>query len=134
MLDTNSDLQVAAASDVFPCRVVLPAEWKDFFQRRGPQLHYGEDNRRYIRTHFPTKALMEIGSTHASIPREFERHVVLMKDISRQGVGFLHSVQLFPNERVELIFPTGRRSYLVVRCLRHNDLCFEIGAELVAPR
>ena len=132
MLDPNSDSPLAVATNVFPCRVVLPAEWTDFFERRGPQLHYGEDSRRFIRTHFPAKALMELGATHASIPREFERHVVLMKDISRGGVGFLHSAQLYPNERVALVFPTGRRSYIVMRCLRHNDLCFEIGAELAA--
>jgi hypothetical protein len=37
---------------------------------------------------------------------------------------------LFPGERVELTLPTGRRHYLVVRCVRHNERCFEIGTEL----
>jgi hypothetical protein len=134
MLASNPENQLTIPRDVQACRVVLPAAWTDFFERRGPQLHYGADNRRFIRTHFPTQALMELPGTHPSIPREFERHVVLMKDISRQGVGFLHSAQLYPGERVTIIFPTGRRDYMIVRCLRHNDLCFEVGAELVATR
>ena len=65
-----------------------------------------------------------------AIPRADAKHVVLMKDLSRQGVAFLHAAQLFPGERVELTLPTGRIAYTVVRCLRHNHRCYEIGAEI----
>jgi hypothetical protein len=49
-------------------------------------------------------------------------------DISRSGIAFLHSEQLFPGERVSLWLPIGKRSYVVERCVEHNDSCFEIGA------
>src|SRR5437773_1418339 len=84
------------------CPVVLPPEWKDYFQRRGPQAWQGDEIRRYVRSHFPMPALLEVKTTLPAIPREPARHAVLMKNISRQGSSFLHADQLYPGERVEL--------------------------------
>ena len=120
------------ALDALPCQVVLPPKWNDFYQRRGRQTGTGQgaEIRRFVRSHFPTRALLELTTSLAAIPRDFAKHVVLMRDISRQGASFLHFAQLFPGERVELTLPTGRIPYTVVRCLRHNDACYEIGAEI----
>ena len=57
-----------------------------------------------------------------------------MKDISRGGAGFLHSAPLYPGERVRLGLPTGSLDYIVVRCARHHELCYEIGAEIATGR
>jgi hypothetical protein len=130
MLAADRLEKMKAALEALPCPVVLPAEWKDFFQRRGPLTGTGDDGRRFVRQHLPMRALLELTTSLAAIPREYGRHVVLMRDISRQGASFLHAVQLFPGERVELTLPTGRIPYTVVRCLRHNDRCYEVGAEL----
>jgi len=130
MLDANRLQKLKAMLDMLPCRVVLPSEWKDFFTRRGPLTSLGDEYRRFVRQHFPSRALLELATSIVAIPRASAQHVVLMKDISRQGVSFLHAAQLFPGERVELTLPTGRLLYTVVRCLRHNHRCYEIGAEI----
>jgi hypothetical protein len=130
MLAADRLEKLKAALESLPCPVVLPSEWKDFFQRRGPLTAIGDDGRRFARQHFPMRALLELTTSLAAIPREYGRHVVLMRDLSRQGVSFLHAAQLFPEERVELTLPTGRILYTVVRCQRHNDRCYEVGAML----
>jgi hypothetical protein len=130
MLDAARNESVNKPLAAQGCPVVLPSEWKDYFERRGPQTWQGDEIRRYVRSHFPMPALMEVTKTLPALPREAARHVVLMKNISRQGSSFLHADQLFPGERVELTLPTGRRAYTVVRCVRHNARCFEVGTEL----
>lgn len=130
MLDAVGLEEVNEALDAPPCRVVLPPAWKDDFTRRGPQPVRLDEDRRYVRSRLRMQVLMDLTTTIPLVVRTCEKHVVLMKDISRDGVGFLHSAQLFPGERVQLWLPTGRREYTVVRCLRHNDSCYEIGAEL----
>jgi hypothetical protein len=130
MLDADRFKKLKAMLDALPCRVVVPSEWKDFFTRRGPMTSLGDEYRRFVRQHFPSRALLELTTSIAAIPRADAKHVVLMKDLSRQGVAFLHATQLFPGERVELTLPTGRIAYTVVRCLRHNHRCYEIGAEI----
>ena len=130
MLDRVRREELNPPVDSLPCPVTLPPEWKDFYRRRGPQQSQPGDNRRFVRSHFPTKALIEVEQTLPAFPRPRETHVVLMKDLSRQGVGFLHAAQLFPGERVRLSLATGRLVYMVTRCIRHNDACYEIGAEL----
>jgi hypothetical protein len=130
MLDAARHENLNVRPDARSCPVVLPPEWSDYFQRRGPQTWQGDEIRRYVRSHFPIPALLEVTTPLRAIPREPARHVVLMKTISRQGSSFLHADQLYPGERIELTLPTGRREYMVVRCVRHNDRCFEIGTEL----
>jgi hypothetical protein len=130
MLDANRLKKLKAVLNALPCRVVVPSEWKDFFARRGPLASLGDEYRRFVRQHFPSRALLELTTSITAIPRADAQHVVLMKDLSRQGVAFLHVAQLFPGERVELTLPTGRIAYTVVRCLRHNHRCYEIGAEI----
>lgn len=130
MLDAARLQKLKKALDALPCQVVLPKEWGDYFQRRGPQTWQGDEIRRYVRSHFPTRALLELKTTLPAIHRCHEKHVVLMKTISRQGSSFLHFSQLFPGERIQLLLSTGRISYTVVRCVRHNDRCYEVGTEL----
>ncbi len=120
-----------AAVEALPCRVVLPAEWDDFYQRRGVVAPRDGDSRRFVRQHLPTRALLELATSLAAIPRDYAKYVVLMKDISRKGASFLHIAQLFPGERIELTLATGRIPYTVMRCRRHNDCCYEIGADIV---
>jgi hypothetical protein len=130
MLDAVRLEELNEALDALPFHVVLPPEWKDYFTRRGPLPSQKDENRRYVRSYFRMQARMDLTQTLPLIPRAREQHIVLMKDVSRQGAGFLHSAQLFPGERVRLWLPTGCREYSVVRCARHNDSCYEIGAEL----
>lgn len=131
MLDALRRDDLAALLKALPCRIVVPAGWKKDFARRGDlPTAFHDDTRRFARAACPAAAILEIESTLPAFPRDQEPHSILLKDISRQGVAFLHHEQLFPRERVQLLLPNGRLTYVVCRCLRHNERCFEIGAEL----
>ena len=132
MLDAVRLREMTVALDALPCRVTLPPGWRDIEQRRSSQVWPGDNRRRYVRSRFPMRAIMELLGTLPAVPRGPEEHVVLMKDISRGGAGFLHAAHLYPGEHVRLWLPTGCVTYTVVRCQRHNDSCYEIGAE-IAP-
>jgi hypothetical protein len=132
MLDAVRLKEMTMALDALPCRVVLPPGWKDVYQRRGSQAWPGDNRRRYVRSRFPMRAVMEVLGTLPAVPRGQEEHVVLMKDISRAGAGFLHADPLYPGERIRLWLPTGSVEYTVVRCQRHHETCYEIGAEIAA--
>src|SRR5260370_37798339 len=130
MLDAFRLKEMQATLEAPPCRVVLPRGWKDFFHGRAPQVWPGDNRRRYVRSHFPMRAVLEILGNLPAVPRGRDEHVVLMKDISRGGAGFLHAAPVYPGERVRLCLPTGSLDYVVVRCTRHHELCYEIGAEI----
>ncbi len=53
---------------------------------------------------------------------------VYTKDVSRSGISFLTTHQLYPSERVILWTQKGKLTCEVARCLKHNDKCFEVGA------
>ncbi len=62
----------------------------------------------------------------------FEWHKVILCDISRSGVRFLHSEQILPTEQMLLVMPDFKRRYVeIVRCRRLGDRYFEIGARFV---
>ena len=105
MLDALRFKEMTATLETLPCRVVLPPGWKDFFDRRGPQVWPGDNRRRYVRSHFPMRAMLETLGNLPAVPRGREQHVVLMKDISRGGAGFLHAAPVYPGERVRLWLP-----------------------------
>jgi hypothetical protein len=67
-------------------------------------------------------------TTLPAIERGQQVHCVLTKDISRGGLSFLHTEQLFPEERIKLWLPIGKHDALIVRCQRGNENCYEIGA------
>jgi len=132
MLDAVRLKEMTAALDSLPCRVVLPPGWNDFFHRRGAQVWPGDNRRRYVRSHFPIRAIMQLLGNLPAVPRNHEKQVVLMKDISREGAGFLHATHVYPGERLRLWLPTGGHEYTVVRCARHHQSCYEIGAQIAS--
>ncbi len=112
------------------CDLAVPWEWQDRLTRRGVVPPTLDDRRQYIRHHFNGRGVLEYDETFSSIPREHTIAKVVTLDISRSGIAFLHSDQLFPGERVSLWLPLGKRSFVVERCVEHNDSCFEIGAAI----
>jgi hypothetical protein len=110
------------------CHVQVPDKWDDFYDRRGPMPATSEDRRRFARLHCPGRAVLQMETTLPAIERGQQVHCVLTKDISRGGLSFLHTEQLFPEERIKLWLPIGKHDALIVRCQRRNENCYEIGA------
>jgi hypothetical protein len=108
------------------CDVQLPEAWKDYFQKVGPLPTSLSDHRRAARFQF-RRGLVLAWRGGAC--------VVYGKDVSRVGVAFLHSDQLFPGEACSLWVSRQKRLELVVaRCRRVNERCYECGANFATEK
>ena len=77
-------------------------------------------------------AALQHGTSLPALPRPVQWHKVVLCDISRSGVRFLHSEQIRPTEQMLLVMPDFKRRYVeIVRCRRLGDRYFEIGARFV---
>jgi hypothetical protein len=114
-----------------PCEVVLPERWADFFSRTGPVLPQANDARRFPRFYLRTAAALTYRSTLPGRPRPEAFYRVYLKDISRVSLAFVHSEQLFPRERMELLLADGTQWLVtVVRCQKRQNCCYEVAAML----
>lgn len=78
-----------------------------------------------------TFAALTVRSSLPGLPRDVSTERVCLKDVSRSGVSLLHSRQLYPGERLELVVLDGvRRELQVTRCRKIQDRCYEVGAAL----
>ncbi|HVX60856.1 MAG TPA: hypothetical protein VHC19_09645 [Pirellulales bacterium] len=110
-----------------PCRVELPEAWDDYFDRAGPIPSFPGDNRRFPRYYIRGRAAMAIIDALPGKPRDESWHGVYTKEISREGLRFLHSEQLFPREKLQIIMPDGQtRIVEVARCRRVQPACYDV--------
>ncbi|SRR5579871_4453383 len=128
-------LEQLDASDLIatlPCAIQMPENWTNYFGRTGPLPPVANDHRRHPRFYLRAPAKLTYHSTFETLLREPGDHLIYLKDISRVSVAFLHSEQLYPNERMELQMLDGTRwAITVVRCLKRRDFCYEIAAAYV---
>lgn len=129
MLSSDDAAEMMRLLRTLPCRVAVPDWYQALVGRRGAAASLADERRRFTRFNYATKVLMKYSGNLPSLPRPLDPYIVLCKDLSRNGIGFLHAEPLYPHEEVVLWLPTGCRSYLVRRCRRHNERCYEIGAQ-----
>jgi hypothetical protein len=104
-----------------PCRVQLPVEWHDFFERNGKIPSDFEDRRKFPRFYVRKKAIIKLAG---------KIDCIYVKDISRNSIAFLHYQQVFPRQRPMLLLSNGmQRQAVVVRCRRIQENCFECAAQ-----
>jgi hypothetical protein len=130
MLEEDYSKHLSKLLDTCECDLAVPSEWKDRLAQQSVIDPIREERRKYVRHHFIHRAVLECDQTVPSIPREPTLTQVVTSNVSRQGIGFLHSEQLFPGEQITLWLPIGKLAYVVERCVEHNDNCYEIGAKL----
>jgi hypothetical protein len=131
MLEGNYPQRLAELVAETKLEINVPREWQSIAARRGPvQPMPGDNRRRFVRFFFPTQAILELGQSLPTIDRRHAMHQVLTKDLSRDGICFLHSEQLFPHEQLVLWLPVGKKCFEVARCRRLNGRCYEIGARM----
>ena len=111
-----------------PFEATIPDQWRDVLTRQGVISPVPNDQRRFVRYHFCTRAILELAQTHPAMARQHSFHHVLTRDLSRTGIAFLHREQLYPGEQVVLWLPRGKQRFTVIRCQRHNQRSYEIGA------
>lgn len=134
MLDIASeDRSTRDSSPSLICEVQLPPELEDDFERTGRVPSLPDDGRQYPRLYWRGKqnsAAIEYKQTLPCVPRQQCWHKVYTLDISRGGVAILHSEQLFPGERMQVLFTSGDRMSVEVKwCRRLAEKCFCIGTQ-----
>jgi hypothetical protein len=131
MLDQNdSSLLLMQAIESLPCDINLP-------QKNGGASAYGdifssgEDERRsFKRLKLASNLAMQYQQTFPSLQRPIIWCRIRTIDISKNGIGFYHSEQLFPKEHVKIILQDGNVYQLeIARCKKIQDNCFKIGAK-----
>lgn len=119
----------------FPCRVELPPQWKENFERQGPVVDAEEHRRRFPRVYCRgerNRAGLQYQSTLPSLHRDSSWHNVYLDNVSRSGIGFLHYEPLYPHEQMRMLLPTGRTLNIeIVSCRRIHNCCFFIGAHII---
>lgn len=77
------------------------------------------DSRRFPRFAAAAEAQLQEEGTFASAGRAPSSQTVLLRDLSRGGLRFLHGGELFPAERCSIVLPNGSRMRLeVIWCRR----------------
>jgi hypothetical protein len=90
------------------------------------------DKRRFMRRSFIDQAALHYLPTFPALrrPRGFCR--IYTVNLSRGGLGFMHSGQLFPKECATIVLVNGRQVVVEVQCCRRIQAkCFEIGARFL---
>jgi hypothetical protein len=123
------DQQFLAAVNGLTCRVQLTRKLLEEFERSRPLPTIEGDRRRFVRYHFRARGILNYRQTLPAIERRQGPQLVLVRNISRSGIGFLHHEQLFPRERFTLWVEGRRRVEIeIARCRRLHAGCFDIGA------
>jgi len=124
MLDISNAAAVAPSNPLdrlwstIESQAVLPTDASSFFSKT--DMKKVDGRRRFVRHYMRCKAIMLRAET---------THAIYVKDCSRNGMGFLSPLQLFPLETVELQMNLERSYALeIVRCRRIQAGCFECGA------
>ena len=127
MLESNYSTQVSDLLSRLQCHVRIPSEWDDYFSAEGLLRSIEDDRRRKARKQFRTEAVLQIEPQLPSVKREQLVHKVYTRDISLEGISFLHCEQLYPGEVCRLWLADRRLAVEVVRCKRANSQCYVVG-------
>ena len=129
MLEEHYRRQVAHLLNQLECNIDLPQQWRDdYFNGEGTVLTSLNEHRRFVRHICRSKMILKLETSLPAFPRTREFFMIYSKDISRNGVGFLHVEQLFPGENAHLWLPTHITPITVVSCRKFTPKCFLIGA------
>ncbi|MHB8970071.1 MAG: PilZ domain-containing protein [Pirellulaceae bacterium] len=91
-----------------------------------------DDQRRFGRKRLCGVAALQHRTSLRALPRATQWHKIVVCDISRGGIRFLHSEQIFPDEQMLLVLPDFKRRFVeITRCRCLGDHYFEIGAGFV---
>jgi hypothetical protein len=135
MLEERYRQEFLTLQQQLECQVVLPPEWTDrYFHESGVMPTAHGERRGFVRHAYRTKAVLSIEQSLPAVPREPAVVAVYARDISRTGVGFLHTEQLYPGETCRLMLPTQAVSITVANCRKLNRQCYLIGARFSAER
>ncbi len=121
-----------------PILVQLPADIRARLQSPSTTLDQCFENRTNNRINVLLEGDMTILDSPAALQENLElsasrknSHVVV-KDLSRTGIGIYFHEQLFPLEKIQVELQHRRLTAIVVRCRYLGPKCFEIGGKVIS--
>jgi hypothetical protein len=120
-----------------PLQVLLPEELKAFYIEKGYASSTAQESRCNARLRVRSQATLEFVETPSALRGSISRKpgtlsCVLIKDISRSGIGILHHEQIFPAEHLSIVFQGRLIHALAVRCRRLGERCYDTGAQIIS--
>ncbi len=113
--------------------VQLPEELVSFYEEHGYLSSTAFENRVNARLRVRSEGTIEFQSSPAALGRNRESiGSVLIKDLSRNGIGILYHEQIFPEEQFRITFRQRQIDVRSVRCRRLNNACYEIGGQVLS--
>jgi hypothetical protein len=114
-----------------PLDFILPPRVREDLQRKGIGAAMHDDNRESPRFRTNGPAIFTWDSSPAAINNSRVARQVIVRDLSKTGIGILTSCQWFPQEVGKLQFAIGDMVVKVMRARRLGPRCFEIGARII---
>ncbi len=134
MLDQNdAALLLNESIASLPCEINLPPDWDINTSQSNLYSSGPGEKRGFVRQHCRTIAALQYRHSFPHLLRPSAWCRVYTINISRNGLMFYHSDQLFPKEQALIILPTGKARVIeIARCRWIREHCFEIGARFIA--
>jgi PilZ domain len=114
-----------------PLKVQLPPVLAKFFEEEGYTSSLYLEGRRNARLRIRREAIFRSIYVPAFAARDEVRFRVLIKDMSRTGLGILCHDEIFPSEQFQVDFQGRRIIATVVRCRELSERCFEVGSRIL---
>jgi hypothetical protein len=117
-------------SDAAPSSPALEAAVEsdaEFFAKAGPLPTAWDEARRFPRFYYRAKVQATIHPFRGA-PQPAVECTVLTRDLSRGGLNLIHTEQLYPGQRIELLLLDGvKRVVEVCWCRRLANRCYSVG-------
>lgn len=116
---------------LYPIDFAIPPRVREDLQRKGTGAAMHNDNRESPRFRTNGPAILTWISSPPAVDKSHPTSQVIVRDISKTGVGILTSTQWFPEQVGKLEFAVGEMTVKVMRSRRIGPRCFEVGARII---
>jgi len=121
-----SETPVPAVSAAGPPSIESDA---DFFAKAGPLPTAWDEARRYPRFYYRAR-VQAVVHPFRGAPQPPVECSLLTRDLSRGGLNLIHTEQLYPGQRIDLVLLDGvRRTVEVCWCRRLAHRCYSVGCK-----
>lgn len=138
MLATTDRAVVDRSATAERLQVELPEAYQSFFEENGYLPPTANESRRNARMAFRRIAKVEFYPAANALQFAIEQHstnsTILIKDLSRTGMGVMFHRQLYPTQRMKIRCKNYDIEATVVRCRRIADKCFEVGLRILESK
>jgi hypothetical protein len=117
--------------ELYPIDFVIPQRVNEELQRKGIAATVRGDSREWPRFRTSGPAILSWLSSPVAVIKPQPTRQVIVRDLSKTGVGFLTSSEWYPEQVGKLEFAVGALTIKVMRSRRVGSRCYEIGARIL---